>query len=554
MKKVITDKLLAQETSLFQMIEGYAEKFKLSFEDVLALFEEETAKAVNRDIDKEAEIVLEANKDTQRIAIINRNVTVVDNEYDFDDLNEEKQTDVQRLMYITEEDARGILGQDVTEGDTVEVALNFDIFPEKTKTAIKNGFIQSLKLADKQRIFNLYSERIGEKIRAQVLSKNSKGSYNLKFEDGVTAFLPINKISNKLKLSPGQFIDVYLDSVNIESKLSICEVRVDSPKEVEEALKNEIPEIANGDIQIVKIQRIPGFKTKIAVQPNPEREVNYDIIGTLFGEGAKRILAISEKLNNEKVDIVRYSDDLFEYIKNALAPAKVVDVVLDGKKYIAIVKPLEIMSAIGKKGINIELAAKLVGARLEIVTTDQAVERNIDFKERFSYEKPLFKSTAKSHSAKSQSNKFFQGIDLDLSDFTDDLFKMMSQEEEIQDVQSLSKEKRARKETVKKSVAPSATELDSLFDQDNIQIDTDEEDYDFIEDIDSLFDESFVPEEEKEASSNSDAKNDKKTKNVIKAYQKSKVELKDFKVDNDLANYGLDTNIDLDEFDDAWED
>ncbi|WP_426460954.1 NusA N-terminal domain-containing protein [Mycoplasma hafezii] len=556
MKKVITDKLLAQELDLFEMIQGYANTFKLPFEKVLEIFEDETAKAVNRDIDKEAEIKLVADQDAKRVAITNQNIEVVADDFEFSDLEDDKPSDVQRVTFITETDALKQTGKKHSEGDIISASLNFDIFPEKTKVAIKNGFIQTLKLADKQRIYDLYSNRIGDKIRAQVLSKNSKGSYNLKFEDGVTAFLPLNKISNKLKLSPGQFIDVYLDSVNIDSKLSICEVRVDSPKEVEEALKNEIPEIANGDVLVVKIQRIPGIKTKIAVKPNPERDIQYDIVGSLFGEGAKRILAISEKLNNEKVDIVRYSDDIVEYIKNALSPAKVMDVVLDGKKYIAIVKPLEIMSAIGKKGINIELAAKLVGVKLEIVTADQAAERNLDFTERFVYDKPLFKSTAKHSrsSAQSRSNKFFKGIDIDLSDFKEDIEKMLSQEAEIQEIEALQK---AKYKKAQKTNTPSASELDSLFDEEKLHIAVEDNDYDFIEEIDNMFDESFVSEDEKEnteATTKPVERTEEKGKKAVKAYQKSKVELKDFKVDSDLANYGLDTNIDLGEFDDDWED
>ncbi|VEU70590.1 NusA N-terminal domain-containing protein [Mycoplasmopsis glycophila] len=548
-KKVISEKLLTYETSIYEMIDGYAKNNKLSFETVLELFNEQTSKAINKDIDAEADIIFIPNHETKRVSIFNKNVEVVANDFEFEDKDEEKHTDVQRITFITIDDAKQQTGEDHQEGDVISAWLDFEILGEKTKTAIRHGFIQSLKLLEKQRIFDLYSQKIGEKLKAQVLSKTRKGAYNLKFEDSVSAFLPASKANEKLDLSPGKFIDVYLESVNIDSKLSICEVSLDSPKEVEDALKTEIPEIANQDVLIHKIQRIPGLKTKVAVKPNPERSIDFDIVGSIFGEGAKRILAVANKLNGEKIDIIRYSDDILEYIKNSLSPARVIDVVANNKKYYAIVKDEDVMTAIGKKGINIELAAKLTGEKIEVLTAEQAKAKGIQFNERQDLERLLVRSKANKHS---KTNTYFKSIDIDLTDFKEDLAKIMNQEAEIAEVEKLEKQK------TQKRVAPktiNATEIDNLFDKENLLIELeDENDYDFVEEINDIFDEDFSLEEQESKADDANAKDEDKSKKIAKGYQKSKIELTDFKVDSDLANYGLDTNIDLGEFEDDWED
>ncbi|UWV85624.1 KH domain-containing protein [Mycoplasmopsis felis] len=154
------------------------------------------------------------------------------------------------------------------------------------------------------------------------------------------------------------------------------------PEQVENALKSEIQEISDGDIEIVKIQRIPGIRTKVAVRPNPNKSFNFDIIGSIFGENARRIIAVSEKIG-EKIDIIRYSDDKKEYIKNALSPAKVVDVAIHKttQKAFVIVSKENKTIAIGKKGINIELASKLTGNKIDIIDIEKAIESKIPFKE-----------------------------------------------------------------------------------------------------------------------------------------------------------------------------
>ncbi|QGZ97891.1 transcription termination/antitermination protein NusA [Mycoplasma sp. NEAQ87857] len=546
--------LINEQKMWFQIITGYAKEYDLPYEEVLAIFEEELAKAINRDIDPDAEIKIISDIDQQSVLILNSRCEIVDNDFEFHD-GEEQEVDIQRISYITEDDARMLKADTYEEDGIVYISkpIDFDVLPGKTKIAIKNGFIQSLKLAQKQRIIEKYSNRIGQKIRAQVLNKNSKGSYNLQFEDGVTAYLPSNKVNKKLDIKLGGIIDVYLESINPDSKLSICEVSTDSPQEIFDVMHNEIPEIANGDIEIVKIQRIPGVRAKIAIQSNPKKEFDYDVVGSIFGEGAKRILAISDKLKGEKVDIIRYSEDMLEYVKNALSPAKVLDVVTQGRKYIAIVKPNDIMVAIGKQGINIELASKLLAVKLEILTTEEATEKDFEFKERYLYEKPMF-HTAKANHRHSKVNKYFKGLEIDLSEFSNDVanFIANSEKEELELSEQTATKRNSRKKAKDKTI--NSSDLDNLFSEENlnIQLEENEDEYDFVDEIDKIFDEEFIAEDEVETKEENEVK--AKPKKAVQAYKKSKIELNDFKMDNDLANYGLSSNLDLNDFDDEWED
>ncbi|HMA54819.1 MAG TPA: transcription termination factor NusA, partial [Acidobacteriota bacterium] len=135
-------------------------------------------------------------------------------------------------------------------------------------------------------------------------------------------------------------------------------------------LETEIPEIANGTIEIKDIVRQPGERAKVAVVSH-ERDI--DPVGACIGVKGNRILAISKELQGEKVDIISWSPDLATYAKAALSPAKVdrLQVVSRTEKAVLAVVPQDQLSlAIGKKGINVKLASRLVGWKISIKQED----------------------------------------------------------------------------------------------------------------------------------------------------------------------------------------
>ena len=136
------------------------------------------------------------------------------------------------------------------------------------------------------------------------------------------------------------------------------------PGFVKRLFELQIPEIADGTVQIKGVSRDAGSRTKIAVYSTDE---NVDAIGACIGQGGMRIAAILAELSNEKIDIIQYSEVPEEYIAQALSPADVLSVEIDGERSCRVtVAQSQLSLAIGKEGQNAKLAAKLTGYKIDI--------------------------------------------------------------------------------------------------------------------------------------------------------------------------------------------
>ena len=136
------------------------------------------------------------------------------------------------------------------------------------------------------------------------------------------------------------------------------------PNFVKRLFELEIPEIQDGTIVVKGISREAGSRTKIAVE---SRDENVDAIGSCIGKNGMRISAILAELGNEKVDIIKYSENLPEYVAEALSPAKVISVEMEDERSCRVtVSPDQLSLAIGKEGQNAKLVAKLTGCKIDI--------------------------------------------------------------------------------------------------------------------------------------------------------------------------------------------
>jgi N utilization substance protein A len=166
--------------------------------------------------------------------------------------------------------------------------------------------------------------------------------------------------------SHGRRIRVYVTAVNRGTKGPQVTVSRTHPQLVRKLFTLEVPEIASGLVEIVALSREAGHRTKIAVKAT-DPAINAK--GACIGELGRRVRAVSDELNDEKVDIVDYSPDLATFVSNALSPAKVSSAfVLDKetKAVRALVPDYQLSLAIGKEGQNARLAAKLTGAKIDI--------------------------------------------------------------------------------------------------------------------------------------------------------------------------------------------
>jgi N utilization substance protein A len=136
------------------------------------------------------------------------------------------------------------------------------------------------------------------------------------------------------------------------------------PNFVKRLFELEIPEIQDGTIVIRGVSREAGSRTKIAVE---SRDENVDAIGSCIGKNGMRISNILAELGNEKIDIIKYSDDLPTYVAEALSPAKVLSVTMEDERSCRVtVLPEQLSLAIGKEGQNAKLVARLTGCKIDI--------------------------------------------------------------------------------------------------------------------------------------------------------------------------------------------
>ncbi len=258
---------------------------------------------------------------------------------------------------------------DVKEGETVEVDLPSDTLGRIAAQAAKQVIFQKVRDAEQEKIINDFAPRIGEIVTGVVR----------RIEDGVV-ILEVNRtevclpLREKLpgdEIRRGDLIKAVIAQV-LKGGYQGPQILVSrsSSRFLARLLENEIPEIANGTIEIKDIVRQPGERSKVAVA---SRERDIDPVGACIGVKGNRILAISKELQGEKVDIIEWSPDLVTYAKAALSPAKVDRLQIASKvekALLAIVPPDQLSLAIGKKGINVKLASRLVGWKISIKQED----------------------------------------------------------------------------------------------------------------------------------------------------------------------------------------
>jgi N utilization substance protein A len=191
----------------------------------------------------------------------------------------------------------------------------------------------------------------------------------------IEALLPPEEQVAGEDYSHGKRIRVLVTNVNKGTRGPQVTVSRSHPTLVRKLFALEVPEIANGTVEIVQVAREAGHRTKIAVRAH---EAGVNAKGSCIGELGQRVRAVSAELNDEKIDIVDYSEDICEFVSQALSPAKVSSAYVIGKgdpkasgdgrvtQVRALVPDYQLSLAIGKEGQNVRLAAKLTGAKIDV--------------------------------------------------------------------------------------------------------------------------------------------------------------------------------------------
>ena len=226
--------------------------------------------------------------------------------------------------------------------------------------------IQKIREAEKDVVFNEFQGKVGEIVSGTVY-RFDKGNIIVDLLGKTEGILLKREQSPKEEFRQGQRICTYVVEVKKDTRGPQIILSRTHPSLLKKLFELEIPEIYEGIVEIRSIAREPGARSKIAVWSKNEK---VDSVGACVGMRGNRIRNIVNELQGEKIDIVRYSDDIREYIKAALSPAKVSEIKLDkdNLKAEVIVDDDQLSLSIGKHGQNVRLASRLIGWELDIRT------------------------------------------------------------------------------------------------------------------------------------------------------------------------------------------
>ncbi|MEP0814959.1 MAG: transcription termination/antitermination protein NusA [bacterium] len=348
---------------------------KLNAEIVSALQEIESSQGVGR------EVIFESLREAIRTAYYKSNGPVENLVVDVE-LGEKNEIEaylrktvvakVEDPVYqMSLEEARAI-SEDAEEGDIILSEVSLDNLGLLAIHYARQKIVTAIKDARKDRVLNQFKHRMFEIINGSVRYVDRQDVF-VDVEGDVEAILPYREQIPTERYHAGQRIKALLIDVRTSRKTPMLVLSRSHPDLIRKLMENEIPEVREGAIEIVGIAREPGYRAKVAVKSlMPE----LDAVGTCIGSKGIRILAISHELHDEKIDLIPYCEDPFEYIAEALSPAKVasVEIFEDEKRAIVIVPNDQISLAIGKGWRNVRLASKLTKYYLDVKSVKEIEE------------------------------------------------------------------------------------------------------------------------------------------------------------------------------------
>lgn len=261
-------------------------------------------------------------------------------------------------------------------GDEIKMELpTYSDFGRMAAQTAKQVIIQRLREAEREMVFGEFKDKENEVITG-VVQRVEGRVVLVDLGKAIGVLLPEYQIRGE-RYRTGERLKVYVKEVRVSPKGPEIILSRTSEEILKKVFYLEIPEISNGLIDIKAVAREAGSRSKVAVVANSE---NIDPIGSCVGQRGSRIQTIISELGGEKIDIIEYSDDINDFIANALAPAKILEVQLEEAEHKATVKVNadQLSLAIGKSGQNVRLAAHLTGWKIDISQSETGEIVNIE--------------------------------------------------------------------------------------------------------------------------------------------------------------------------------
>lgn len=277
------------------------------------------------------------------------------------------------MVYVSDDDtgigfislrAARRIKPDVAAGETIEVEVPPAKLGRIAAQAARQMILQKIREAERKNVYDEYKDRVGDIISGTIRQISHR---DLIVDLGKTeAILPAKERIPTEEYNVGDRIRAYVYRVQANPNGPAIILSRACPEFVKTLFRLEVSEIADGIVEVMGVARDPGFRSKIAVKTLDEK---VDPVGACVGLKGTRVRNIVRELSGEKIDIVRWSDDIKQYVTQALAPARLESITVDPDSVRAVsvvVAPDQLSLAIGKRGQNVRLTSKLTGWRVDI--------------------------------------------------------------------------------------------------------------------------------------------------------------------------------------------
>ncbi|MHB8434001.1 MAG: transcription termination factor NusA [Candidatus Tyrphobacter sp.] len=342
----------ATSERLIDVLQSIANERNISFEMLLEGLEAALLTAYKRHYGSEANAIVIVDRQTGEYKVYHRRTVV------------EEVTDPKLEISVKSS------GAPYQVGDFYDEEVKPKDFGRIAAQTAKQVIVQRIREAERDTVFNKYTRKLNDLVTGTVQRYEQRNMYVL-LEGRDEAILPISEQVPGEIFRIGDFIRAYVVDVRKSPKGPQVVLSRTAEGLVQRLLELEVPELANGIVEIMALAREPGVRSKVAVRSH---RAEVDPIGACLGPKSSRIANVSDNLRGEKIDIIPWAPDYPTFIMNSLAPAKVIAVELFEEDGVAlvIVPDYQLSLAIGRDGQNVRLASRLTGWRLDITSETEA--------------------------------------------------------------------------------------------------------------------------------------------------------------------------------------
>lgn len=348
----------------FKALDQLADERGIERAKILDVFGKGLLNAYKKDFDGQQNAQVVFNEEKYEIQIITTSTVV-----------ETVDPEAEKGTQITLEEAQ-LLKKNAKIGDVIEQRVTPKDFGRIAVSSAKQILAQGLKQLERERNFDIFTQKTGEMVIAEVLSITDEYVTLGLGYDTETSIPAKDLLTSDLAI--GSRVRVYITKVEMTTKGPKVYVSRTDRNLVKRLMENAIPELAEGIVEIVGIARDPGDRSKVCVMShNPK----VDPVGACLGKAGNRIKEVVAQLGDENIDVYKWSEVPEELIANSIQPAKVLKVIINQKdrSAVAIVPDGMLSLAIGKKGQNARLAVQSSGWKIDIKSAADATIQGIDY-------------------------------------------------------------------------------------------------------------------------------------------------------------------------------